>query len=120
MTSVGRPDEDEVVLLARRDERRVLGEEPVAGMHRVAARRLGGRDDARDAEVAVGGGGRPDAHRLVGERHVQRVGVGRRVHGDGLDVELVERADHAHGDLPTVRDEHAGEHRPALPRPLAA
>ena len=48
---------------------------------------------------------------VVGERDVQRVRVRGRVDGDCLDAELVQRADHAHGDLATVRDEHAREHR---------
>ena len=41
---------------------------------------------------------------------VQRVAVGGRVDGDGLDPELVQCADHAHGDLASIRDEHAVEH----------
>ena len=36
--------------------------------------------------------------------------VGGRVDGDGLDAELVQRADHADGDLAAVRDQDAGEH----------
>ena len=42
---------------------------------------------------------------------MQRVAVGGRVHGDGLDPELVQRADHAHRDLAPVRDEDPREHR---------
>jgi hypothetical protein len=33
-----------------------------------------------------------------------RVLVGGRVDGDGLDPELVERANHAHRDLASIRD----------------
>ena len=54
-----RPDEDEVVLGARPCERRVLGEEAVARVDGLAARRRRGRDDARDPQVALGGGGGP-------------------------------------------------------------
>ena len=43
-------------------------------------------------------------------RDVQRVLVGGRVDGDGLDAELVQRADHADGDLAAVRDQDAVEH----------
>ena len=68
-------------------------------------------DDRCHVEVAGVGGGRADLHRTVGQLDVQRVGVGSRVDGDRLDVELVERADHAHRDLATVGDEHALEHR---------
>ncbi len=88
----------------------ILGEESVAGVHGVTARRLGRRDDVRDAEVALCGGRRADAHGVVGELDVERVTIGRRVHGDRLDSELAEGADHAHGDLAPVRDEHAVEH----------
>ena len=40
----------------------------------------------------------------VGEPHVQRVAVGGRVDGNGLDSELVQRADHPDGDLAAVRN----------------
>ncbi len=52
----GRADEDEVVVLAGADEVGVLGEEAVAGMNGLAAGRLGGGDESRDAEVALGRG----------------------------------------------------------------
>ena len=73
-----------------RDERGVLGEEAVAGVDGLAAGRLGGRDDARDREVALRCRRRADADRAVREAHVERVAVGGRVDGDGLDAELVE------------------------------
>ena len=110
ITSAGRADEDEVVVDAGLDERRVLGEEAVAGMHRLAAGRRRGGDHARDAQIAVGGRRRADVHGLIGEPHVQRVLVGGRVDGDRLDAELVERADHPDGDLAPVRDEDPREH----------
>ena len=66
----------------------------IAGMLQVALRRRCGAD--------------PD--RLVGQADVERVGVGRRVHGDRLDAELVDRADHADGDLAPVRYEDTAEH----------
>src|SRR5262249_58600058 len=67
-------------------------------------------DDRRDAEVALARGRRPHAHRVVGEADVQRVGIGRRVHRDRLDPELVECADDAHRDLAAIRDQHARKH----------
>ena len=111
-----RADEDEIVVLARADEVGVLGEEAVAGMHRLAAGRLGRRDERRDAEVALGRGRRPDPHGAIGEPHVERVLVGGRVDGDGLDAELVQRPDHADGDLAAVRDEDSVEHWRSLAR----
>ena len=62
-------------------------------------------------EVALHSGGRPDLDRLIRHADVKRVGVGRRVDRDSLDVELVQRADHAHGDLAAVRNEDAAEHQ---------
>ena len=59
------------------------------------------------SEVAVARGGRPDADRAVGQPHPGAVAIGRRVDRDGLDAELVAGADHAHGDLAPVRDEHS-------------
>jgi hypothetical protein len=47
---------------------------------------------------------------------VERVLVRRRVHGDGLDAELVQGPDHTDGDLSPVRDEDAVEHRWSLAR----
>ena len=47
---------------------------------------------------------------------MERVLVRRRVDGDGLDAELVQRADHADGDLAPVRDEDAVEHGRSLAR----
>ena len=106
----GRADEDDVVVVARTHELGVLGEEPVAGVHRVAPRRLGRGHDVRDPQVALRRRGRPDAHRLVGELDVERVAVGGRVDRDRLDPQLVQRTDDAHGDLAPVRDENAFEH----------
>ena len=76
-------------------------------MHRLAAGRLRGGDDRRDAEVALADGRRADPHRLVGELDVERLRVGRRVDRDGFDAELVQGTDDADGDLATVRYEDA-------------
>ena len=77
-----------------------------------AGRRRRG-DDRRDVEVALRRRRRADAHRSIGEPHVQCIFVGGRVDGDGLDVELVQRADHAHGDLAAIRYEDSREHQTA-------
>ena len=95
------------------DKGRVLGEEAVARVDGRAARRLSGRDDGGDGEVALGRGRWADADRAVSQARVERVAVGGRIDGDSLDAELVERADHADGDLPAVGDEDSLEHRGA-------
>ena len=92
-------------------EGRVLGEEAVAGMDRLAAGRLRGGDHVRDDEVALGRRGRADPDGRVGEPDMGSVRVGGRVDGDRLAPELVERPDDADGDLAPVGDEHPREHR---------
>ena len=79
-------------------------------MYSVAPGGLCGSDEVRDSQVALRRCRRADAHRLVRELDVERVAIRRRIDGNGLDPELVERADHAHGDLAPIRDEHAVEH----------
>src|SRR5207249_5297020 len=49
-----RPDEHEARRGHRLGERRPLGEEPVAGVERLAFRRPGGGDELRDTEVRFG------------------------------------------------------------------
>ena len=103
-------DEDEVVVLARTHELRVLGEEAVAWMNGVTSRCLPCRDDRRDLQVALAGGGRADAHCPVRQARVHRSGIGGRIHGDGFDAELVQRANDADRNLAAVRNEDAREH----------
>ena len=106
-----RPDEDEIVVLARAHEGRVLGEEAVAGVNGLAAGRLGGGDHVRDPEVALGRRRRADADRAVREPDMQSIVVGGGVHGDRFGAELVDRADHPDGDLAAVCDQDPGEHQ---------
>ena len=100
-----RADEDELVLVACAHEGGVLGEKAPAGMHRFAAGRRRRGDQRRDPEVALHRRRRADAQRPVGHADERRVLVGRRVDGDRLAAELVQRTDHAHRDLAAVRDE---------------
>ena len=113
---VARADEDDASLAAGAGEARVLGEEAVAGMHRLRAGGEGRRDDAGGVEVALGGGRRADAHGLVGETHVRGVGVGVGVHGDRVDAEAAKGADDPHRDLAAVGDEDSGEGRESTSR----
>ena len=89
----------------------VLGEEPVARMHRIGAGDLAGGEQRRDVEIAVARRRRADAHALVGEPHVHGVGVGGRMHGDGLDAELLAGAQHPQRDLAAIGDQDFFKHR---------
>ena len=105
-----RTDPRQLALLADLGEVGVLGEKAIAGMHGVGAGDFGGRDDHRHVEVALARRRRADADRFVGELDVQRVGVGGRVHGDGLETHLATRADHAQRDLAAISDQDFLEH----------
>ena len=106
-----RPDEDEIAFRAGTNERGILGQEAEARMHGLARCDLRGRDHIRDSQIALCCRGRADTHRRICHSYVERIAVGGGVHGNRLDVEFVERPDHAHRDLTPVRDEDAREHR---------
>ena len=105
-----RADEGDLVLFQDLGEAGVLREEAVAGMHGVGAGDLAGGEQARNVEVAFGGGRRADADAFVGEPHVHGIGVGRRMHRDGGDAELLARALDAQCDLSPVGDQDLVEH----------
>ncbi len=74
--SVLRPDEDNALFLDAARERRVLAQEPVAGVHGLRARLLAGGDDLVHHQVRLAAGRRADEHRLVGQPDVARVAIG--------------------------------------------
>jgi hypothetical protein len=88
----------------------VLRQEAVAGMDRVRAGDLAGRDDLGDVQIAVARRRRADADALVGELHMHGVGVGGGMHRDGRDAQLLAGAQHAQRDLAAVGDEDLLEH----------
>ena len=104
-------DERDLARGADLGELGILGEETVAGMNRVGSGDLGGRDDARDLQVALARRRGADADVVVGEADVQRLAVGLGVDGDGLDAELAARADDAQRDLAAIGDENLLKHR---------
>ena len=83
----------------------VLGQEAVAGVHRVGAGLLRRGDDLADVEVGVPGRRAVERVRLVGEPHEQRVAVGLGIDGDTADAGVPTGADHADGDLAAVGDQ---------------
>ena len=108
-------DERDVRRGARLRELRVLGEKAVAGMDRVRARDLGGRDQARDLEIRLARRRRPDAHVVVGEADVERLAIGLRVDGHRLNAELAARADDSKRDLAAIGDQNFLEHQLVYP-----
>ena len=84
----------------------VLGEEAVAGVHRVGAGLLRGGDDLLDVEVGVGGGGAAERVGLVGEPDEHGVAVRVGVHRDAADAGVLAGADDTDRDLAAVGDEN--------------
>ncbi len=86
-----------------------LGEEPVAGVHRIRAGLPRSGQQRRDGEIGLGGGCGADPDRRVGLPHVGGVAVGVAVDGDAGEPLLGRGADHPEGDLATVRNEDGAE-----------
>ncbi|GAA1700027.1 hypothetical protein GCM10009792_20200 [Microcella alkalica] len=70
------------------------------------------RDESVLVQITVLCGGRPDAHSVIREGHVQRFGVAVRVHGNRLDAGITARANYADRNLTAIRDKHSA-HGPA-------
>ena len=89
----------------------VLREEAVARVDGIGARDLCRRDEARDAQIGLPRGGRPDTDIVIGEADMERFPVGLGVHGDGLHSEFAAGAHDAQRDLPTVGDQDLTKHQ---------
>ncbi len=87
----GRPDEGQPGRLDGADEVGVLAEEPVAGMHRVAAVASRHVEHLGDVEIALGGAHPADRHGEVGGMPVRGIGVGIAVQRHRFDPALRER-----------------------------
>ncbi len=85
-------------------EIRVFRQEPVAGMDRVGAGGLGGRDDLGGVEVAVVA---LEPHPHIGLGDVWGPGVGVGVDGDRPDPETAAGGEHPAGDFPAVGDQNS-------------
>ena len=91
-------------------KRLALGQEAVAGMHRLGAGLAAGLDDLVDQQIALGRGRRPDQDRLIGHFDMQRVAVGLGIDGDRLDPHPAGGLDDPAGDLAAICDQNSFEH----------
>ena len=103
-------DEDDAGLGQRPREGLALGQEAVAGMHRLGAGLAAGLDDLVDHQIAFGRRRRPDQHGLVGHLDMQRVAVGFGIDRDGLDPHAARGLDDPAGDLAAIGDQNSFEH----------
>src|SRR6266849_4319343 len=67
---------------------------------------FGRADNRGNVEIALSRRRGPDAGRLIGKAHVQRIAIDVAVHGDGADAHLLARPDYSAGDLATVGDQN--------------
>ncbi len=107
-------DEMHLVLGEDLGEAGILGEEAIAGVHRVGAGDLAGGEESRDVEIAVLGGGRADADALVGQADMHRVFIGGGMHRDRGNSELLAGAQHAKRDFSPIGDEDFVEHHSTI------
>ena len=104
----GRPDERNAGLTAAAREGGALGQEAVARMDGVAARRR--RDGEHALDVEVGGGAQTgQGTGFIGGAHVQRVGVVLGEDGHRRDAEFLGRAHDADRDFAAVGDQEFAE-----------
>jgi hypothetical protein len=106
----GRADEGHGRLRARAGERRVLRQEPVAGVDRLRARAPRRVEHRLDREVRLGRRRGAEAQRRVGRADVWRAAVGVGVDGDRPEPERPRGAQDPQRDLAAVGDQHRGEH----------
>ncbi len=103
-------DELDAQLGDRPGEFGVLGEEPVAGVHRVGAAALDHFEHDVGVDVALGGGLTTERIRLIGEAHVECLAVEFGIHRHRGDAHLSGGADDSNGDFATIGDQDLLEH----------
>ena len=116
----GRTDEDDPFGVQRLAEAFALGEEAIARMHGICARRLARFDDLVGQQIGLGRGRRADMDGLVRQQHMRRAGVGIGIDRDGLDAHLLGRAHDTARNFATVRDQDLGDcHSVSCPSPYS-
>ena len=106
----GGPTQVSPASITARGEVGVLGQEAVAGVHRVRAAPAGRLDEQVAAQVRVGRRVARQVHGVVGLGDVRRVGVGVGVDRDRLDAHRPAGGEHPPGDLAPVGDQQPSDH----------
>ena len=88
----------------------VLGQEAVAGVHRIGPGLLAGGDDLVDHQVTLGGGRGADVDGFIRHLHMEGVAVGVGVHRHSGDAEPLGGLEHPAGDLAAVGYQNFLEH----------
>src|ERR1700722_17573363 len=79
-------------------------------MNSIDVRNFGRAGHGRNIQIALRQLRRPDADRLVGKAHVQRVPVGLAINGNRANAQLLARTNHAQGDLTAIGNQNLVEH----------
>ena len=101
----GGADERQAGARARGGELGVLGQEPVAGMDRVGARRARRVDQRVGAQVALARGAGADRHGLIGHAHVTGAAIALGEDRHRRQAQVAAGADDPHRDLAAVGDQ---------------
>ena len=104
------PDKDQPRIAAGPGKGGILRQESVARVDGLRARGLSRPEDTFHVQITLPRGGRTEAYRHVSHAHMTCVSISIAVDRDSCDVQPVERAQDAHGDLSPVGDEHAIKH----------
>ena len=102
--------DDQLFLGGHRTEVGVLGEEPIARVHRLGPAASDRIEDRGGVQITLGRSLAAEGVRLVRQTDVERLTVELGVDGDGFDAEFATRTDDPHRDLATVGDEDLGKH----------
>ena len=106
----GRADKDDAGINAGVAEVFVLRQKTITGMNRFRTGEVCGGNNLVDGEIRFFRRGRANQHRLIRHAHMTCIGIGFRVHRDGLDTKTTGGLDNAAGDLATIGNEYFFKH----------
>ena len=105
-----RADEGDAVGGQRLGKVGILGEEAVAGVHRLGAGAPARLDDLLGDQIGFTRRSRAEQHRLVGQADMAGVGVGVRIDSDGAYAHAAGGLDDAAGDFSAVGNKNFVKH----------
>ena len=89
---------------------RIFGEETVTRVNGVGVGDFRRTDDRRDVQVGLGGRGRADADRFVGQPYVHQIPVSLGINRHGANAQLLAGTQDAQGDFAAVGNDNLFQH----------
>ena len=108
----GWPHKGDAVVGADLGKAVVFRQKAVAGVDGIGPSGGSRGQNVGNMEVALGAGRLPDAHRFVGQLHVQGVFIHRAEHGHRRNAQLPAGAQDSQGNLATVGDQQLADGHP--------